>query len=106
MYKVALQSCMYMTSNPPQDTCACIFHLCITGRRSAVGNVSGNRCESDCRSRGRELGPGPILSWRISMGILLPFAESFKKGCQLQAKVCARSTACSSLPRKKCGLVN
>ena len=29
----------------------------------------------------------------ISMVILLPFAESFKKGCcQLQAKVCARST--------------
>ena len=36
----------------------------------------------------------------ISTTILLPFAESFKKGCcQLQAKVCA----CSSLPRKKCG---
>ena len=29
----------------------------------------------------------------ISMFILLPSAESFKKGCcQLQAKVCARST--------------
>ena len=31
----------------------------------------------------------------ISMVILLPVAESFKKGnrcCQLQAKVCARST--------------
>ena len=29
----------------------------------------------------------------ISMVILLPSAESFKKGCcQLQAKVCARST--------------
>ena len=47
----------------------------------------------------------------ISTVILLPSAESFKKGCcQLQAKVCARSmctkywlTACSSLPRKKCG---
>ena len=38
----------------------------------------------------------------ISMVILLPSAESFKKGCcQLQAKVCARSTG--SLPRKKCG---
>ena len=24
-----------------------------TGPRSTVGNVSGNRCESDCRSRGR-----------------------------------------------------
>ena len=42
----------------------------------------------------------------ISTVILLPSAESFKKGCcQLQAKVCARRywlTACSSLPRKKC----
>ena len=28
----------------------------------------------------------------ISMVILLPSAESFKKGCQLQAKGCARST--------------
>ena len=29
----------------------------------------------------------------ISMVILIPFAESFKKGCcQLQAKVCAQST--------------
>ena len=33
-----------------------------TGLRSAVGNVSSNRCESDCRSRGRKFDPGPILS--------------------------------------------
>ena len=43
----------------------------------------------------------------ISTVILLPSADSFKKGCcQLQAKVCAHDywlTACSSLPRKKCG---
>ena len=31
-----------------------------TRPRSAVGNVSGNRCESDCRSRGREFDPGPV----------------------------------------------
>ena len=31
-----------------------------TGPRSAVGYVSGNRCESDCRSRGREFDPGPV----------------------------------------------
>ena len=41
----------------------------------------------------------------ISMVILLPYAESFKKGCcQLQAKVwCMKYwlIACSSLPRKK-----
>ena len=58
--------------------------------RSAVGNVSGNRCESDCRSRGCEFDPGPEIT---SMVILLPSTESFKNGCcQLQAKVCARST--------------
>ena len=43
----------------------------------------------------------------ISTVILLPSADSFKKGCcQLQAKICAwitGLTACSSLPRKKCG---
>ena len=67
---------------------------------SAVGNVSGYRCVPDCNSRGREIdpGPGPILSWKIdhemiSTVILLPSADSFKKGCcQLQAKVCARIT--------------
>ena len=71
----------------------------VTGQRSAVGNVSGNRCESDCRSRGREFDPGPVPYFVeidheiISMVILLPSAESFKRGCcQLQAKVCARST--------------
>ena len=31
-----------------------------TGPRSAVDNVSGNRCESDCRFRGHELDPGPV----------------------------------------------
>ena len=64
-------------------------HISVTWPRSAV---SGNRCESDCRSRGREL--DPILLWRliISTVILLPSAESFKKDCcQLQAKTCARS---------------
>ena len=70
-----------------------------TGPCSAVGNVSGNRYESDCRSRGREFDPGPVPYFVeidheiISTLILLPSAESFKKGCcQLQAKVCVRST--------------
>ena len=31
-----------------------------TGPRSAVGNVSGYRCVSDCRSKGREFDPGPV----------------------------------------------
>ena len=43
----------------------------------------------------------------ISMVILFPSAESIKQGCcQLQAKsMCMKYwlTACSSLPRKKCG---
>ena len=30
------------------------------GPRSAVGNVSGYRCVSDCRSRGREFDHGPV----------------------------------------------
>ena len=69
------------------------------GPRSAVGNVSGYRCVSDCRSRGREFDPGPVNTFveidheMISMVILLPSADSFKKGCcQLQAKVRARIT--------------
>ena len=36
------------------------FPFGITGPRSAVGNVSGNRCKSDCRSRGREFDPGLV----------------------------------------------
>ena len=35
-----------------------------TGPRSAVGNMSGNRCESDCRSRGREFDPDPVPYFR------------------------------------------
>ena len=64
----------------------------------AVGNVSGNRCESESRGREIESQPGPVLFLEIdheiiSTVILLPSAESFKKGCcQLQVKVCERST--------------
>ena len=32
--------------------------------RSAVGNVSGYRCVSDCRFRGREFDPGPVPYFR------------------------------------------
>ena len=35
-------------------------HSFLTGPRSAVGNVSGYRCVSDCNSRGREFDPGPV----------------------------------------------
>ena len=33
----------------------------------AVGNVSGNRCESESRGREIESQPGPVLSWRLIM---------------------------------------
>ena len=70
-----------------------------TRLHSAVGNVSGNRCEMTA-----DPGVASSISARshtfveidheiISTVILLPSAEAFKKGCcQLQAKVCARST--------------
>ena len=35
-----------------------------TGPPSAVGNVSGYRCMSDCRSRGHEFDPGPVPYFR------------------------------------------
>ena len=67
--------------------------------RSTAGKVCGNKCESDCRSRGREFDPGLVPSFVeidyeiISTVTLLPSSESFKKDCcQLQAKVCAGST--------------
>ena len=79
-----------------------IFELSLmnsAGPRSAVGNVSGYRCVSDCRSRGREFVPARYHTFVeidheiISTVILLPSADLFKKGCcQLQAKVCAQIT--------------
>ena len=66
-----------------------------TGPRSTVSNMSGNRCESYCRSRGGKFDAFVEIDYEIiSMVILLPSAESFKKDwCQLQAKVCTlRST--------------
>ena len=67
-----------------------------TGERSSVRNVSCNRCEYDCRSRGRKFDSGRVpyfhggWSWNNFYG---QPAESLKKGCcQLQVKVCARST--------------
>ena len=35
-----------------------------TGLRSAVGKLSGYKCMSDCRSRGREFDPGPVPYFR------------------------------------------
>ena len=40
------------------------IHTKINGSCSTVGNVSGNRFESDCRSRGGEFDPGPVPYYR------------------------------------------
>ena len=47
-----------------RDSTVFLYPITGTGPRSAVGNVSGNRCESDCRSRGREFDPGPVPYFR------------------------------------------
>ena len=41
-----------------------MYVVFLTGPRSSVGNVSGYRCEADCRSRGREFDPGPVPYFR------------------------------------------
>ena len=77
-----------------------LLHNMWTGPRSAVGNVSGYRCVSDCADPGvassipaRSHTFVEIDHEIISTVILLPSADSFKKGCcQLQAKVCAQIT--------------
>ena len=57
-----------------------------TGPRSTVGNVSGNRCESDCRSRGREFDPSPVpyflgdWSWNNFYGHSPPFLGIIQEG--------------------------
>ena len=50
----------------------------LMGPRSAVGNVSGYRCVSDCRSRGREFDPGPAPYFRgnSTVILLLPLIHS------------------------------
>ena len=84
-----------------------------TWPRSAVGNVSGNRCLSDCRSRDREFDPGPVSyfrgywSWNNFYGHSPPFRWVIQEGLLsvTSESMCTKYwlTACSSLPRKKCG---
>ena len=52
------------------------FYFINTGPRSAVGNVSGYRCVSDCRSRGREFDPGPVPYFRGDKFSSLPLIHS------------------------------
>ena len=73
--------------------------LFITGPRSTVGNVPGYRCVSDCNPGVASLIPARSHTFVeidheiISTVILLPSADSFKKGCcQLQVEACARIT--------------
>ena len=83
---------MKSLSNKPEVPLIC------TGPRSAVGNVSGYRCVSDCRSRLASSIPARYhtfveIDHEIISTVILPSADLFKKGCcQLQAKVCAQIT--------------
>ena len=96
---------------PCSDWCSFLPHN--TGPRSAVGNVSGYRCVSDCRSRGREFDPGPVpysrgdWSWNNFYGHSPPFRWFIQEGLLsvTSESMCTNYwlTACSSLPRKKCG---
>ena len=84
-----------------------------TGPCSAVGNVSGYRCVSDCRSRGREFDPVPVpycrgdWSWNNFYGHSPPFPWFIQEGLLsvTSESMCTNYwlTACPSLPRKKCG---
>ena len=88
----------------------CWSHIPHTGPRSAVGNVSGYRCVSDCTSRGREFDPGPVpyfrgdWSWNNFYGHSLPFRWFIQEGLLsvTSESMCTNYwlTACSSLPRK------
>ena len=79
--------------------------------RSAVGNVSRNRCEFDCRSRGWEFDPGPVpyfrgdWLWNDFYGHSPPFRWIIQEGLLsvTSETMCAKYwlTTCSSLPRKK-----
>ena len=87
-----------------------------SGPCSAVGNVSGYRCVSDCRSRGGEFDPGLVpyfrgdWSWNNFYGHSPPFRWFIQEGLLsvTSESMCTNYwlTACSSLPRKKCGEVN
>ena len=58
----------------------------LTGPCSTVGNISGYRCEADCRSRGREFDPGPVpyfrgdWSWNNFYGHSPPFRWIIHEG--------------------------
>ena len=83
------------------------------GPRSAVGNMSGYRCVSDCRCRGGGFDPGSVpffrgdWSWNDFYGHSPPFRWFIQEGLVsvTSESMCTNYwlTACTSLPRKKCG---
>ena len=89
------------------------YTMVVTGPRSAVGNVSDYRYVSDCRSRGGEFDPGPVpyfrgdWSWNNFYSHSPPFRWFIQEGLLsvISESMCTNYwlTACSSLPRKKCG---
>ena len=84
-----------------------------TWPRSSVGSLSGNRCESGCRSRGHLFNPGRVpyfrrdWSWNNFYGHSPPFHWIIQEGLLsvTSESMCTKYwlIACSSLPRKKCG---
>ena len=88
-----------------------IYNRLSTGPHSAVCNMSDNRWESDCRSRGHEFDPGPVpffrgdWSWNNFFGHSPPFRWIIQEGLlSVTSKSMCRKywlTACSSLPRIK-----
>ena len=68
--------------------------LKVSSNRLTVGNMSGYRCESDCKSRGHEFDPGPVQYFRgdfLRSFTSLPLNHSSRVvvSYSLQAKVCA-----------------
>ena len=55
---------VYVTPFDFKEVISLLSDFCCTGPRSAVDNVSGYRCMSDCISRAREFDPGPVPYFR------------------------------------------
>ena len=106
----AILEIMFLSNWP---SLKCYHWTLYTGLRRAVGNMSGYRCVSDCRSRGREFDPGPVpyfrgdWSWNNFYGHSPPFRWFIQEGLLsvTSESMCTNYwlIACSSLPRKKCG---
>ena len=104
------QVARFSNTKPPGLSLRKLTHSKYTGPRSTVCNVSGNRCESDCRSRGRELNPSPVPFFRGDRslnnfyGHSLPFRWIIQQGLlSVTSEIMYTKywlTACSEFPRK------